>query len=164
MSAFRTEIKYALLISLLTLLWLAMEYMLGLQDTYIQFHWYCSLLAIAIPILCIQRAIEEKRQTQDGHITFKQALLTGFMTTFFAAVLSAPIQVIFHQLINPYFFETMMTYTLSRAQHLHLNINEARQEAELYFNLTSYIIQSGFGTLFLGTIIALFWSGRMKTE
>lgn len=164
MTSFRIEIKYALLFNLLSLLWLATEYMLGLQDTYIQFHWYCTLLAIIIPITCFRLAIAEKIQIQNGQITFKQAFTTGFLVAFFSAVLTIPTQVIFHYLINPYFFESMIAYTISKAQSLHLNVNEARQEAELYFNLTAHIIQTGFVTLVLGTCIALFWSWKMKTN
>src|SRR5690349_12287643 len=39
------EFRYAVLISLLTLLWLILEYVLGLQDRYIAFQSYVSLLA-----------------------------------------------------------------------------------------------------------------------
>ena len=57
----------------------------------------------------------------------------------------------------------MIDYAVKRADTLYVDAAKARQEAEMYFNLTSYIIQSGLGTLVFGTIIAAVVAWRMKT-
>ncbi len=163
MTNFRIEIRYAVLISLLMLLWLSLEYMIGLHDKYVAYHPYITMLALVIPIVCSRFAIRDKTEELSGKITFKQAFLTGFLIAFFAAVLSVPSQILFHKLINPDFFDTMITYAMKRAEGLNLDVNKAREEAQLYFNLTSYIIQSGLGTLVFGSIIALVLAWRMKT-
>jgi len=164
MSNLRIETRYAVLISLLMLLWLAVEFMIGLHDSYIQYHPYVTLLAIFIPIICSRMAIMEKTEMLNGKISFKQAFTTGFLIAFFAAVLAIPSQVIFHKLINPDFFDSMIAYAGKRAEGLNMDRAKAVEEAKMYFNLTSYIIQSGLGTLVIGTLISLFMAWRMKTE
>jgi len=164
MSNFRIEIKYAVLISLLMLLWLSIEFMVGLhEDPLIQYHRYVTMLALIIPIVSARMAVRDKLDLLNGKISFKQAFLTGFLIAFFAAVLSIPSQVIFHKLINPDFFDNMINYSAKRAGSLQMDMSKARQEAEMYFNLTSYIIQSGLGTLVFGTVIAAVMAWRMKT-
>ncbi|HLP49822.1 MAG TPA: DUF4199 domain-containing protein [Chitinophagales bacterium] len=164
MNNIRIEIRYAVLISLLMLLWLALEYMVGLHDIYIGWHPVITWFALLIPIVCTRLAIREKTELLNGKITFKQAFASGFLIAFFAAVLAIPVQVIFHKVINPDFFDTMLAYTVNRAESLKMNTLKAREEAKLYFNLTSYIIQSGLSTLIIGTVIALVTASLMKTE
>ena len=160
---FRIEIRYAVLITLLMLLWLAVEFMVGLHDVYIQYHPYVTMFALIIPIVCSRMAVQERIEQLNGKITFKEAFLTGFLIAFFAAVLAVPSQIIFHKLINPDFFDSMISYTVKRAETLNMDTSKARKEAEMYFNLTSYIVQSGLGTLVFGTLIALVMAWRMRT-
>ena len=48
----KIEFRYAVLTSLVVLLWLITEYAVGLQDTYIFFHPYVSIVvAIVIPLI-----------------------------------------------------------------------------------------------------------------
>ncbi len=164
MASFRIEIRYAVLITLLMLLWLAVEFMVGLhEEPLIQYHPYVTMFALIIPIVCARLAIRDKLEMLNGRISFKQAFVTGFLIAFFAAVLSIPLQVVFHKIINPDFFDSMIDYATKRAETLNEDIAKARQEAEVYFNLTSYIIQSGLGTLVFGSIIAAVVAWRMKT-
>lgn len=164
MANFRIEIRYAVLITLLMLLWLATEFMVGLhEEPLIKYHPYVTMFALVIPIVCARLAIRDKLEMLNGKISFREAFITGFIIAFFAAVLSIPSQVIFHKLINPDFFDNMIGYAAKRADTLHMDVNKARQDAEVYFNLTSYIIQSGLGTLVFGTFVAAVMAWRMKT-
>lgn len=159
----KIEIRYAVLISLLMLLWLALEFLVGLHDKYIQYHPYVTMFALVIPVVCSRLAIKEKIRQLNSSITFKQAFLTGFLIALFAAILAIPIQLIFHKLINPSFFQNMIDYSIVRATSLGMNVAKAKQEATMYFNLMSYMMQCFFGTLFFGTIIALILAWRMRT-
>jgi hypothetical protein len=165
MDNLRIEIRYAVLISLLTLLWLSVEFMVGLQDVYAPYYpiaYWLSL--VVIPAVAMRMAINEKEEQLNGHITFKQAFGSGFLIAFFAAVLAIPVQVIFHKLINPDFFDTMISYAVIHAENLKQNAIEAREEAGLYFNLTTSIIQSGLGMLLAGTIIAAISARLVRTD
>jgi hypothetical protein len=158
MANFRIEIRYAVLSSLLMLLWLAIEYMVGLQDTYIQYHPYVNILSfILIPIVCIRLALNDKREQLNGKLSFKQAFITGFLVTFFAAIFFIPCQIIFYKWINPDFFDDMIARLVS-AGDVH------RDEVDLYYNLTATIIRSGFLTLVFGTAIAAATAWSKQTE
>lgn len=159
----RIEIRFAVLISLLMLLWLMLEYIAGLHDRFIQYHPAITLLALTIPVGCSYLAIKEKAIQLGGTITFKQAFITGFFIAVFAAVLSVPTQFMFHKLVNPDFFQTMIDYSSARAASLHMNVLKAKEEATMYFNLPSYIVQCFFSTLFFGVIISLVMAWRMRT-
>ncbi len=149
---------------LLTLLWLAVEFMVGLhEEPLIKYHPYITLLAFIIPVVVTRMAIQEKTESLDGKITFKQAFAAGFLVAFFAAVLAIPTQFIFHKLVNPDFFSSMIDYSMKRAEEIKIDPGKARQEAEMYFNLTSYIVQSGLATLVVGTIVAAIMAMRMRT-
>ena len=154
MDNLKIEIRYAVLISLLTLLWLSVEFMVGLHDVYIAYHMYTNWLALLIPVVCIRMALNEKADQQNGRLSFKQGFGSGFMVAFFAAVLAVPVQVIFHKLINPDYFDTMIQVAVNHAENVKQNGMRAREEAALYYNLTSYIIQSGLLMLVFGTIVA----------
>ena len=159
----RIEIRYAALISIVTLLWLVVEYWVGLHDRYIRFHPYVTLLALAIPVVCTILAVKEKINVADGELNFRQVFMTGFFIALFSAVFSIPCQLIFQKLINPGFCQTMIRYSVQRAATLGIDVIKAKSQAEMYFNLTSYLTQCFFGTLFFGTIIALIIAWRMRT-
>ena len=157
------EIRFAVLISLLMLLWLMLEYLVGLHDQYIQYHPAVTLFALIIPVGCSYLAVKEKTIQLGGAITFKQAFITGFFIAVFAAVLTVPTQFMFHNLVNPDFFQIMIDYACARAASLHMNVPKAKEEATMYFNLPSYIVQCFFSTLFFGVIISLVMAWRMRT-
>ena len=64
----RLELRYAMLITLLMLLWLALEFMVGLHDTYIQYHPYVTMFAILIPVVCSRMALKEKQELHNGKL------------------------------------------------------------------------------------------------
>ncbi len=162
MNNFRIEIRYAVLSGLLMLLWLATGFMIGLQDEpLIIYHNYLTLFILLILLfVCIRLAIRDKAETLNGKLNFKEAFITGFLLSFFAAVLSVPCQIIFHKLINPDFFDTMISTLIHRAT----DANKARAEAEMYINLTSHIVQSGLETLVIGTLITAALAWRINTK
>lgn len=151
------ELRYALLISLGMLLWLALEAVLGFHDKYIAYHPYVTMLALAIPIVFSRMAVRDKKEVQGGTISFKQALITGLVITVLAAILAVPVQLVFHYWINPHFFEDMINYAV-------VNGKSSAQQAAMFFNLTSYIIQSVVGTLIFGSVVALVVALLMRTK
>ena len=78
----KIEFRYAVLTSLVVLLWLITEYAVGLQDTYIFFHPYVSIVvAIVIPLITYRLAFIEKLEQKFGKLTFGQVFLSGFLKT-----------------------------------------------------------------------------------
>ena len=160
----RIEIRYAVLISLLMLLWLSLEFMIGLHDTFIDYHPYVTMLALIIPVVCSRLALTAKKEELNNKLTFKQAFATGFLTSLFAAILSIPVQLTFHFLINPDFFDNMIANSVKHAELMKMHVAQAKLQAQQYFSLNSYIVMSFFGTLIFGTIIAFVMARIMRTE
>ena len=151
----KIEFRYAILTSLCTLLWLILEYTVGLHDTYIAWHPYVTMLAIIIPIITYRLALIEKLE-EKGKLSFKDAFISGLIMTIFATVLAIPIQLIFHKVINPDFFANMINYAVTHGK-------ETLEQAAQYFNLKTYLIESTLGTLLIGIIISLILAFRMRT-
>ena len=158
MENFRIEMRYAVLISLLMLLWLSLEYMIGIQDKFIQWQPYVNLLSfVVLPSICIRLALRDKLDQDDKKSAFKDIFLVGFLVSFFAAVLSIIVQLVFFKLINPDFFDAMIEYQTGMGKLHH-------EEAHLYFNLAATIIRAGFLTLLLGTIASAIWAARLRND
>ena len=157
---YRIELKYGVLISLLLLLWLSLEFMVGLQDTYIAYHAYVAMLFLIMPVLVTRHALHE-RLDEAGKLSFKQAFTSAMIITLITTVLAAPVQLIFHYVINPDFFDTMIQYAV-------VHYRQTPTEAARYFNLSSYVMQSVTGTLVVGTVVSLllayFVSDKKKTS
>lgn len=161
----KIEIRYAVLITLLMLLWLSLEYMIGLHDQYVEYHPYVTMLSIGIPVFCIMKALKDVQDEELRPLTFRQAFMVGFIITMMAAVLAIPTQLIFHQLINPDFFQNMKDYAVKHAAEMNEDLDKAKRNADLYFNLTSYVLQSVIGTFISGTLISLvlaWFNGRNR--
>ncbi len=160
----KLELRYAVLMSMLMLLWLSLEFLVGLHDTYIQFHPYITMFSLVIPVVCSRMVLRDKKEDLNGKISFQQGLRTGLTVTVMAAFFAIPVQLIFHFLINPDFFDSMRAYAVNRAMLLNMDVAKAKADAISYFNLTSYILMSFFGTLVFGSIIAALMAWRMKTH
>ena len=152
----KIEFRYAVLTGLLTLLWLLVEYVAGFQDNYISFHPYVSLLAYAIPVFTFRLALVDKTEQHQGILTFRQALLSGFIITLFVCAIAVPVQWIFHKYINPDFFANMIMYTATHTK-------QSPEHAAMFFNLKSYIAESVVANFVIGAFISLVLARRMRT-
>jgi hypothetical protein len=154
----RIELKAAMLIALLILLWLALEFMVGLQDQFIAYHPYVTIIALVIPVIVTRKALITKRDGElHGNITFAQAFKSGVTIALLSAVLAVPTQYIFHYLINPDFFDSMIKYAVA-------NGKSTPEQAANYFNFHSYLLQSVLGTLVVGALVALVLAYMLRTK
>lgn len=155
MKAYLIEIRYAFFISAVTFIWLMLEYLLGFQDEYVSYHSLVSKLALVIPIAFTFAALRQKREEYyDGVISFRQAFQSGALIAIICALLMIPIQYVFHYMINPRFFDVMIEESIKDGIKNGKNLTEARQQAEAYYNITAYVIQSVIGTLVIGFLLA----------
>lgn len=151
----RIEFRYATLNSLLVLLWLSTEYMIGLQDKFISIYPYVSVFALIIPAICIRFAISDKTDEQYDKITFGQALKTGLIVTAFSAILTVFTQLLFIQVINIDFLDNMANYAINHGQPAGV--------VKAVFSPGFYLLESAIFTLVFGFIISLILSWRMQT-
>jgi uncharacterized protein DUF4199 len=153
----KIELRYAILTALVFLLWLIIEYVVGLQDTYIVFYPLASIvMAVVIPIVTYRLALIEKLEQKYGKLTFGQAFASGFLITIFSGILAVPVLLGFHQLINPDFLETMILYSSTHSK-------QSIEQVAMFFNLKNYIAESVFLTMVVGTLVSLVLAFRMRT-
>lgn len=153
----KTEIKWGIIFSIMGLLWVTMEYLVGLQGRFIAWHPYLTNL-VAIPsVIIMVMAILEKRQVLGDVITFKQAFLCGLGVSIVVAVLSPLTQFIFHRVINPGFFDSAIRYGVEHGK-------TTIEQAQAFFNLRSYILQSVLAAIIMGSITSLVIAAMIKKE
>jgi hypothetical protein len=153
----KTEIKWGVIFSIMGLLWLTLEYLVGLHDKLIAWHPILTNL-VAIPsVIIMVLAILEKRRVLGGKITFGQAFLCGLGVSIVVALLSPLTQFIFHRLINPGYFDNAIRYGVSQGK-------ATLEQAQGLFNLESYMIQSVLAAIIIGTITSLVIAAMIKKE
>ncbi len=148
------EIKYALLISVFTLSWIAFEQLLGLQDEYVEWHKLVTNFSLIIPIIGIWLALKEFKQAKVSKYNFQKGFGIGFRITLINTLLIIPVIYIFYSFINPEWPNIMMNKAKMDALESGQDPIKAIEEARSYFSMKYYMIQSVIGTLIFGTLIS----------
>lgn len=144
----RIEIKYGLIFSLFSFVWLILEYAFGLHGSYIKYYPMANNLFIVPATYIMVRAIVAKKTELGGAITFSLAFQTGFFITLIVAILSPGLSYIFHSWINPGFFASAREAAVKF-------FNTSAEQAEAEYNLKSFMVQSAIGAIVMGTISSL---------
>ena len=152
----KTEIKWGVIFSVMTILWIALEKLTGLHDQRIQWHPYLTNL-IAIPAIWIYvLAIREKRQQLGGQISFKQILVFGLLVSVVVAALSPLAQWICFTFITPNFFQNAIQAGVAQGQKL--------GDLQAFFNASSYRVQGVVGALMIGLLTTLILGAIMRSK
>ncbi|CAN5621014.1 hypothetical protein BH11BAC2_BH11BAC2_23540 [soil metagenome] len=153
----KTEIKWGIIFSLVSLVWVTMEFYLGYHTTKIEQHPTFTMFFILPAILMMTAGIREKKSELGGVISYKEAFLSGIIISIVVAILSPLVQVIFSNFINPNFYQTFIDYAVSHGK-------ATKSEAEAYFNLKSYTIQSVIGAIVMGMITSAIAALFIRTK
>lgn len=149
MKKLTTEFKWAVAFTLMGMIWVGGEKLVGLHDVHIEKHpIYTNLIAFPAIALYIFSINEIRRRFYGGRITYKQAVSSGLIITGFITLLSPLAQYITMTYITPDFFKNAIHYGVSH------NLT-TQADAEAYFNLKSYILQGLAGSAILGVITTL---------
>lgn len=146
MKKFSIEIKWGIIFSLISLLWMFMEKGLGWHDENIAQHAiYTNLFAVVAIVLYILALLDKRKNFYNGKMTWSQGFISGIIISIVVAVLSPLAQYVTHEFITPDYFSNAIEYSVESGAM-------TREAAEEYFNLTSYIIQSFFFALVVGVV------------
>jgi Mn2+/Fe2+ NRAMP family transporter len=154
MKKFGIEIKWGIIFTIVMLLWMWMEKMLGWHDEHIDKQRFYTLLFAVPAILIYVLALLDKRKNHfNEKMTWVQGFITGLGITLVVAALSPLTQYIVSEIITPNYFENAIDYAVKSGEL-------DRVRAQEYFNLKNYIWQSlmsavGMG-VFTSAIVALF--------
>jgi hypothetical protein len=160
MKTISIEIKWALIFSAVTLLWMTGEKVAGLHDKYIDYHVYLTnLFAIPAIIMMVLALREKKKQVYNGKMTYGQGLISGIIISAIIALLAPLTQWITSYVITPEYFPNVIKRSVE------LGYYKTKEEAAANFNYTNYAIQSSIGALIMGiatTAIAMIFIRSKK--
>ena len=148
MKNYQIEIKWGVIFFASSLLWMYLEKLMGWHDVLIAKHAiytnFFGLIAIAVYLFAIH---DKRKNFFHGKMSWKQGFISGVILTIVIALLSPIGQLVTHYLISPEYFENAIEHTVT------INAME-REDAEAYFSLNSYIVQSIAGALMMGVVTA----------
>jgi hypothetical membrane protein len=146
MGTYKTEIKWGVIFTLVMLLWMVFERLMGWHGENIEQHATMSIIFAVVAIAIYVFALLDKRKNDlGGRMTWSQGFASGFWITLVVVVLSPLAQFITHTVISPDFFNNMTNYAVESG-------NMTREQAESYFSMRNYLIQSAVGALGLGVV------------
>jgi len=147
MKNIKIEIKWAVIFSIMTLLWMVLERISGLHGKYIDYHLYLTNLFAIPAILVMVLALKaKKRNFYNGQITYKQGLISGIILSVIIALISPLTQWLTSYVITPEYFPNVIKRSVE------LGYYATTAEAEANFNYQSYAIQGLFGALIMGIV------------
>lgn len=161
MGKYKIEIKWAIIFTVMGLLWMLLERITGLHSTNIDKHAiftnFIAIPAIAIYVLAL---LDKRKNYYGGTMTYKQGFISGLIITGIVTLLSPLTQYITTTIITPNFFDNMIEYVVDEG-------TMTREAAENYFNTKSYIIQALIGAPVMGiltTAIVAFFTKKEEKD
>ncbi|MRI01279.1 DUF4199 family protein [Kriegella sp. EG-1] len=146
MKNFKIEIKWAVRFSFILLIWMFLEKTFGLHDKYIAQHAIYTNLFGIIAIIIYVFALKDKKQNFFNTImSWKQGFISGIILSAIIALLSPINQYIINTYITPDYFKNVIDFVVE-------NGKMTVENAQGYFNLNSYMLQSAFGALAMGVV------------
>lgn len=141
------ELKWAILFSVMTLLWMVLEKLGGLHGKYIDHHVYLTnLFAIPAIWMMVLALKDKKKNFYKGQMSYGQGLVSGIILSVFIALLSPLTQWIVLHLITPEYFPNMIKRSVEKGAFM------TDAEAGAYFNYPNYARQSAIGALVMGIV------------
>ncbi|WP_234571950.1 DUF4199 domain-containing protein [Rhodohalobacter sp. 614A] len=146
MKKYTTEIKWGLIFTIVALLWMIFERLMGWHGENIDQHaTMTNLFAIPALVIYVLALLDKRKRDYNGVMTWRQGFVSGLIITLVVVILSPPAQYLTHTLITPDYFPNVIDYAVSSG-----NMN--REEAEAYFSLNNYMMQSAIGALIMGVV------------
>lgn len=148
------EIKWAILFAVIQLVWMLGERIAGLHDENIAKHSIVTNFFAVVTIAVYVVALLDKRKNDfNGKMNWIQGFISGLIITLGVTILTPLTQYLTVEVITPHYFENMIRYAVE-------NGLQTQEEAEGYFNLRSYMIQSVMTAPIMGlvtsAVIAIF--------
>ena len=136
MNKFKTEIKWGVIFVLATLLWNLLERLLGFHSDKIDQHQTVTTFFMIPAIVIYVLALRDKRNNDlGGKMTYKQGLITGLIVTLVVTILTPLSQYMAVEVISPDYFSNIIEHSVASGE-------QTLEEAQAFFNLQSYMVQS----------------------
>lgn len=146
MKKFAIEVKWGIIFSVVMLIWMVMEKMLGWHDEHIDKHTiYTNFFALPAIVVFVFALLDKRKNFYRGRMSWLDGFLAGFGISIVITILSPFTQFITNTFITPDYFQNVIAYLVKIGKM-------TQEEAEAYFNLSNYMMQSALGGLLMGVI------------
>ena len=146
MKKYAIELKWGMIFVIVSLIWMYFEKFMGWHGENIASHAiYTNFFAIVALFIYVLALLDKRKNYYGGAMTWMQGFLTGLIISVVVAVLSPLSQYITHQWVTPEYFPNIIRYSVESGKL-------SQEEAESYFNLGSYILQSAIFALIVGAV------------
>lgn len=147
MKNIKIEFKWAIIFSVMGLLWMVLEKLSGLHSTYIDYHMYLTNL-FAIPAIWVMvLALKDKKNSfYEGQMSYKQGLISGLILSLIIALISPLTQWLTSFVISPEYFPNVIKRSVE------IGYFATTEEAEANFNYANYAKQGAIGALLMGLL------------
>ncbi len=147
MENIKIEIKWAIIFSVMGLLWMLLEKLVGLHGNYIDYHLYLTnLFAIPAIFVMVMALKDKKRNFYGGNMNYMQGLVSGIILSAIIALISPLTQWITSYIITPGYFPNVIKRSVE------LGYFNTTAEAEANFNYKNYAVQRAIGALIMGVM------------
>lgn len=147
MQKIKIEFKWSIIFSIVGLVWMLLEKLVGLHSTYIDYHMYLTNLfaipAIWVMVLALK---DKKRNFYGGQMTYVNGLVSGLVLSAIIAAFSPLTQWITSFVITPEYFPNVIKRSVE------LGYYKTTAEAEAVFNYKNYATQGLMGALGMGVV------------
>jgi len=159
MKTIKIEFKWAIIFSIVGLVWMMLEKAVGLHGEYIDYHLYLTnLFAIPAIIVMILALKDKKKNFYQGDMSYGDGMLAGVVMSLIIAILSLATQWITSYVITPEFFPNVIKRSVE------LGFYETEQDAATYFNYANYAKQGFLMSLMMGVLTTAIVMIFIKTK
>ena len=145
MKNIKIEFKWAIIFSVMVLLWMVLEKISGLHGKYIDYHLYLTnLFAIPAIIVMVMALKAKKKGLYNGQMNYRQGLISGIILSVIIALFSPLTQWVTSYVITPEYFPNVIKRSVELGHY------QTTAEAEANFNYQNYAIQGLIGALVMG--------------
>lgn len=162
MKNIKIEIKWALIFSVIGLLWMLLEKICGLHGKHIDYHMYLTnLFSIPAIVMMVLALKNKKTDFYNGKMSYNQGLISGIILSAIIALLSPLTQWVTSYVISPEYFPNAIKRSVEIGYFYTI------ADAEANFNYPNYAIQGAIGALIMGiatTAIVMLFVKTKKTK
>ena len=155
---YKTEIKWALIFSLMFLTWTAMEKAAGLHNVRLDLQPFIGpLILLPSIIIYLLALLDKKSRYFMGTMSYRQGFASGCLLTIFIVILSPLNNLLAALFITPEYFANVTEYTVSMGVL-------TPEAAARQFSISNYIVTSVVAGLITGIIFSAVISIFTKTR
>jgi MFS family permease len=153
----KNAIRYGLIYSAINIVWSLIAYVFGISRT--EHTWILSLIAVAMPIVCIVLAVyTERKSNPGGFISFSKAFKAGLIVALLGTLINSGYAVLYAQVIDPDFMEYVEEQQVEQLEESGLSDEQIEANLSVFrmmkspFGIFTFSLISG---VFSGAIYAL---------